>query len=174
VKRSNSTSNFSEKSSPEEPKEDNFLRTVYTSIRELPVYYWNMISETGDLTLLYKDEGGLEARLVDLWEDLQQQHLDEFGISQQMISYERLLIKLAKLQIKYVLSSPRDRTLLIHIKIARNEIAQRNKIKAMKFGRLMVIVQKYLGFQINPRTYSTYDWYYTLKMIASENKKTDK
>ena len=72
---------------------------TYTGIEDLPIYYWSKIHETGDLNFLKKDESQKIGKryLFELWERIQQEHIDEFGTStefKQRISIIKSLVRL--------------------------------------------------------------------------------
>jgi len=144
-------------------KVDRFHEDVYSSIEDLPVWNWNKIIEKHDLTFLYKTEGTYTDRLIPIWDDIQQEHLDEFGYSDDMKSRERIMLKIIRLNIKFV--ETRNRVLLNFIKIQLKKLELKNLSGNVKFGKLLIIVSKAMGFQINPKTYTVYQWYHTLNSL---------
>lgn len=82
----------------------------YTSIDELPIYYWWEVHETGDVTLLLKDSrfpitGKLLGYCSELWDDLMQQHLDYVGVSHDYSKYLKLVADLAIAELQYAISN---------------------------------------------------------------------
>lgn len=144
-------------------KVDRFEKDVYTSIEDLPIWNWNKIIEKHDLTYLYKKEGKFTNRLIPIWEKLQQQHLDEFGYSEEMKSRERIMLKIIKLNIKFV--ETRDRVLLNFLKINKKKLEIKDQVVGMKFGKLLIIVSKAMGFRIDPKRFSVYEWFHTLNTL---------
>ena len=162
MKRSNSISNSSENSSE---SKDYFKKDVYTSIEDLPIWNWNKIIEKYDLTFLYKKEGKYTNRLIPIWEDIQQQHLDEFGESDEMKSRERLMLKIIRLNCKFI--ETRNRVILNFIKVAQKKLELKDLVGNIKFGKLLIIVSKFMGWPINPKTYTTYQWFHTLNSLSN-------
>lgn len=145
-------------------KVDRFKEGVYTSIDDLPIWNWNKIIEKQDLTFLYRKEGTYTDRLIPVWEGIQQEHLDEFGYSEDMKSRERIMLKIIKLNIKFV--ETRDRVLLNFIKVQLKKLEAKNLTGNIKFGKLLIIVSKAMGFRIDPKKFTTYEWYHTLNSLG--------
>jgi hypothetical protein len=65
---------------------------LYDSIDVLPVWNWNQIHETGNLKHLMIDgKQDTPPGLQKLWLKLNQQYMDEFGISSKYRDYLRLI-----------------------------------------------------------------------------------
>ncbi len=56
---------------------------LYTSIDDLPVYYWNKIHETNKLKYLFKEKVDIvnNDQLSLLWANINDQYFKEFGLS---------------------------------------------------------------------------------------------
>lgn len=145
-------------------KVDRFKEDVYTSIEDLPIWNWNKIIQESDLTFLYKKEGTYTDRLVPIWDEIQQQHLDEFGYSDDMKSRERIMLKIIRLNVKFI--ETRQRVLLNLIKVQLKKLELKDLAGNIKFGKLLTIVSKAMGFPINPKTYTVYEWYHTLNSLG--------
>ena len=58
----------------------------FNSIEDLPIWNWWKIAETGNLIYLHKleeYEGKEDYNLIELWNKLQNQYLEEFGITEE-------------------------------------------------------------------------------------------
>lgn len=166
MKHSSPISTTSESNSPE--LDESFFEGVYTSIRELSIHTWNEILDTGDLTKLYREgEGIYTDRLDEVWVDLQEQHLKEFGISNEMKAHEQLMLKLARLQLKYLFTG--DRSLLNLIEVAKHQLEQRSNVRGMAFGKQLVHARKFVGHAIDPKNTSVYEWFHILKAMQEHN-----
>ena len=142
---------------------DHIIDEVYTSIEDLPIWNWNKIIEKQDLTFLYKSEGGYTERLIPIWENIQQEHLDEFGYSDEMKSRERLMLKIIRLNCKFI--ETRNRVILNFIKVAQKKLELKDLVGNIKFGKLLMVVTKYMGFRIDPKQFTVYEWYHTLNSL---------
>lgn len=84
--------------------------TAYDSIGTLPISEWWSIHETGNITLLLKDNKfaltkGLVDSCSDMWDNIRQQHLDMFGVPSGYKEYLNLTANLAIAKMKYALSN---------------------------------------------------------------------
>lgn len=106
-----------------------FRPDTYSSIDTLMVSEWWAIHETGNITLLLKDNKfaltkGLIDSCSDLWDDIRQQHMDKFGVPQGYTEYLKLTANLALAKMKHALSG--DNFDLNYINIAQDDL---DKIK---------------------------------------------
>ncbi len=138
---------------------------IYTSIEDLPIWNWNKIIEKQDLTFLYRIEGDYTDRLIPIWENIQQQHLDEFGYSDEMKSRERLMLKIIRLNCKFI--ETRNRVILNFIKVAQKKLELKDLAGNIKFGKLLMVVTKHMGFRIDPKKFTVYEWYHTLNSLKN-------
>lgn len=148
----------------------NFKQSVYTDIKKMPVLYWNELVETGDLTCLYKRKNGQKlglytSRLNDIWLDLQQQHMDEFGIDPMLRARVRAMKKLIDLNIKFVES--RDRSLLNLINIEEHKLEETLSGHSVKFYKLLDLVSTHKGYRIDPEVMTVIEWYHALKNMSN-------
>lgn len=157
-------------------QEKNTLNTIentYISIEEMPIYNWNKVFETGDLSYIFKDgKGKITQDLAELWDDIQQQWIDEFGLEQEMEERIRIKRKLAEHKLDYIITQ--DRFILNFITIAEIELEDLNKQKSVSFYQAKDTVEKYKGFRLDPKQITVIEWGYTLKNMAQNGSKTDK
>jgi len=145
---------------------DHFRKDVYTSIEDMPIHNWRMILEESDLTYLYIKEGKYTERLEPIWLELQEEHLKEFGISDEMKTVERLSLKLIKLQQKFI--DTRDRVLLNFIKVITHQLDEMATVGGIKFGRLLNMISKQMGFRIDTKVFTVYEWYHAVNNLGKD------
>ena len=86
---------------------------MWESIELMPYWNWKQVIETGDLKYIYKScEGRVGKRLIELWEDLQDQHIQTFGLESALIQNIRAKKKVCKLINKYIPSLIKRDTIL--------------------------------------------------------------
>ena len=145
---------------------------TYKSIEVMPIWNWNKIHETGDLKYLiiaesYKDiaDQNNEATAA-LWIDLYQQYIDEFGVND---NYKRYMQKKQQLNAKineYIQSG--DKFKLNKINILEIDIkGMVDEKEPQKFGEVVAGVEKFFGFQIDPKVLTVEKYYNYLKYIES-------
>lgn len=146
-------------------KRTSFLSKVWGDIEDMPIYNWIKILETGDLKWLYKNKGRVSIQSADHWLVLQQQYIDEFGLDENYKQQLRLMSKLKNLNLDFVLT--RDRSLLNVIKITEIDLEMGGSKESIGFYQILDHVEKYKGFQIDPKKTSVMKWYYSLKNMSS-------
>lgn len=110
---------------------------VWDNIYEMPQWNWQQIQNTGDLKYLFKKcEGKILKEHFELWNDLEEQHIAEFGIPSEVKIRIRKQIKLIQLNAKFI--KTKDRVLLNYINIIENELNQK-KMNILVF----MILKKY-------------------------------
>ena len=150
---------------------EKYSDSLWTDIEDMPIWNWNQICETGDLKYLYKDLKGRVSKTLDtLWTELQQQYIDEFGLDENFKQQLRLKKDLIKLNCDYILT--KDRFKLVEIKIKQADILSLSGKRVVEFYEVLDHVEKYKGFEIDPKKTSVKKWYWTLKNMA-KNGKTD-
>lgn len=148
----------------------NFKQNVYSDIRKMPILYWNELVETGDLTCLYKRKEGEKkgfytSRLHAIWLDMQQQHMDEFGIDPILSARIKAMRKLLQLNIKFI--ETKDRSLLNLINIEENKLDETMTGHSIKFYKMVDLVSTHKGYRIDPEVMTVIEWYYALKNMSN-------
>lgn len=145
----------------------NFKQSVWSDIREMPIYYWQEIVEKGDLLNLYKPnkKGFATVRLHYIWIDLQQQHMDEFGVDPMLRARIRAIKKIIQLNIKYV--ETRDNSILNLIAIEEAKLDQTMTGHSIRFYKLLDLVSTHKGFRIDPKQFTVVEWYHALNNMSN-------
>ena len=141
----------------------------------MPIWNWNKIHETGDLKYLliaddYKDiEGQNTEENSDLWMELYQQYIDEFGVH---ADYERLIKKKQQLTARiaeYIATG--DRFKLNKIHITELEIKSMTDDKEpQKFHEVITTLDEFFNRDIDPKVLTVKKYYSYIKRIESKAK----
>lgn len=153
---------------------------AFKTIEDLPVYNWDKISRTGDLKFLlrnsFKDE--LKAheveRLSEIWDDLQQQYLDEFGLPMGYKINLRKRRKIAKLMAKWAITGDNRHYTMAGYLIKQMQVTASQRHKGQKLHELAILVSNAnpgIG-RINTKEWSVLDFYTALRL--AEKKANDK
>lgn len=141
---------------------------IWTSFKTIPIEYWDAVSESGDLINLVKEGAKPTAnelkQLNDVWLSLQDQYFEEFGVKPETERRLKTLEKLVKLNKEFVKS--RDRNILNFIEIEEEKLTVKGK--KVKFYQILNAVEKYKGFQINPKEYPSIKWFYALEEMSKK------
>jgi len=154
-------------------------RKLYDSIEEMPIWNWMQVHETKKLKYLVitKNYKSLELendpRLMDRWKELYDQYIGEFGIHDKYQDYLRQKIKIAKLQVQHIVKD--DRTKEPLIANAENTLEQMLQEKEkIRYADVVVSIQRFLGFHINTREISVFEYYHYLKNLERFTKSARK
>ena len=157
------------KSQKEELENKMYYDQLWTSIETMPIWNWNKVIETGDLTFLFKDyENALTSeRLKGVWMDLQQQHMTEFGVDQLVVQRMRYIKNIIQLNIKFV--NTRDRSLLNLIKVEEAKLKASESTYTYRFYKVLDAVTTTKGFRVDPKEFTVIEWYHALKNMSNGN-----
>lgn len=139
----------------------NYRRRAYENIDALPVGLWFQINETNDLAPLVKKGRYLFEELEEIWVDIQQQYIDEFGLDSKFSLYLKLQKKLIKLEIDAAISE--DRHLDNLILIARSDMEAVYNQEKRNFLDNLVLLERSFQIIIDPLTTSVKKYYYYVK-----------
>lgn len=154
---------------PKEYVNNLYADRIWTDIETMPIWNWNKIIETGDLTFLFKNGKGLfSERLQSFWMALQEQHIDEFGIDDLLRIRLKVMIKLIELNIKYVETG--DRNLLNLIEMAESQLKETAGNFNIRFYKVLDALTTHKKMSIDPRTFPVVQWYHALNNMASHGR----
>lgn len=148
---------------------------IWTSIEDMPIWNWNKICETGDLIYLFKKHNKRKAaskELEPVWMELQQQHMNEFGIDFALLVRIKTMRKVIKLNLKFY--ETRDRSLLNIIDIEKSRIEQSTANIKTRFYNVVNYVSKHMAFRVNPKEFSVVEWYHALKNMEKQHGEDNK
>lgn len=135
---------------------------------DAPVYVWNKVHETGDLSWLLvkrsKVSDAIRTSLLAVWERIYDEFMQEFGLSESFVQIKQKELEVARLKLKLILTG--DRTQETFVEIAQIELDEMKKgmTKADFMGSKIAIENKF-KFQINVHTTSIREFYSYLKNI---------
>lgn len=142
----------------------NTTNQYYESIDDMPIYNWNKIMETGNLKWIFINGGTVTKKIAIIWENLQNQYFDEFGLDSDYRKKLRLMKEIVRLNDEFIQTG--DRFLLNLINIAEIDLKGIEQQKSFKFYDLLDRVITIKKIYIDPKTYPVKLWFYTLKNIA--------
>ena len=144
----------------------------YTGIDELPIYNWVQIHETGDLTHLVIEKGEDEMNLQKLWEQIYDSYLSTFGVGDDYVNEKQSEIKELKLRLDAYLTG--DKTKLTFADIEKEQRESKfYKGEGTKFHESVAILEKYLGFQIDPKVMSVLKYYTHVNLLNKASKEAE-
>lgn len=144
----------------------------YYSDLEAPVFVWNKVHETGDLSWLLlkripKITKALAKKLTQVWENIYDEYIKEFGWSNEYIEIQEKEIEVRQLVLEHIKTE--DRVLLTEIQIARQELsAMQAKQSKGNFTKNKHAIEKSMGFHLNLKEVSIREFYDYLKALRKK------
>jgi len=147
---------------------------VYDSIFNLPQWNWEQIHKTNNLSYLKvlttyrKVEVDTSNELQELWEEIYEEYIEEFGFSN---SYNDLInskIYIAGLKHEYIKTS--NRVLLNVIRIAENKLSKEGAGEALNLLEAVQHIEKHQGIKLNSRTITVADYHAYIKTISKNGR----
>ncbi len=147
----------------------------YNSIKDIPLIKWVEIHEKNNLLPLVKS-GNIDSRCQEVYEKLQDEFLNIFGISNEYAKALRLKIQIALLENRMLCKG--ENALGLQIKTLESQLKTLEvpKSKTEVFDSIIGI-EKHMGFKVNYQTITVYEFYkYAehIKKIVSESKQNGK
>jgi hypothetical protein len=136
-------------------------KEYFNSIEELPIWNWWKIAETGNLAYLFKDEkeyNEIDNSLSEVWLDLQNQYLTEFGITDEFEEVLRLKREWINEKANFIITG--DRFILNAIDVLEFEMneSMSAKIKVDKESTLITLEER-LSRELNSKDLSVAKYY---------------
>lgn len=141
----------------------------------MPVWNWNKVHETGELKYLIisedhtKEKDHQTEEMVEHWLTLYQEHIDEFGINDTFKRYMEKKKQLAAKLAEYIASG--DKFKLNKINILEIDLKSLIDDKEpVRFGEIVASIEKFFGFQVDPKQLTVVKYYNYLKYIEKNIK----
>jgi len=145
-------------------------KSVYNNIDVCPIGLWIKIQETGDLRhLIIKGSFTIE-ELEEIFLSMQDEIFNSFGISQKYKDYLNLLKEKARI-ISEVMETD-DAFSKLDLKVVEEDIEMiLDKKEKQQFDEVVVYIEKFMGFQLNPKKVTIRKYYNYLKVMNENGKK---
>jgi len=139
----------------------------YNTIQELPLINWWRFNETKDVKYFLKKYSevsvGKLLQLEGIYTKLMDEYTQEFGINEHLLLVLEKQIDIAKLKADFMLGAAANITL---IEVAELELtALVRGVKGMGFHEVKAILEKQMGFRIDPYVTTVMEYYSYIKLI---------
>lgn len=159
------------------------MRNCYQGIDELPIFYWWKIHEEKNLSYLIKTQSIYIVKkeiptiqryaLGVLWNKILEEFILRHGFSDQYAEIMRKTKELIKLKIQKIVNE--DKSQNAFIKVCQEELNDlQSQMTGGNFWELKVMIERQLGFAIDPMKTSTNEFYTYVKMVEKESKRAKK
>jgi hypothetical protein len=142
----------------------------YTTIEDLPVYNWNKIIEAQKynyilLNPLQNDYNVNECK--NQFAVLYEEFIDTFGINEQLRGIIELQNEITIYKIDIALGSKSLEALL---KLTQSKLKKKLEKKESKGNLTKVYIEKFLGFRLNEKEVTVYEYYNYIKALENVEK----
>jgi len=139
----------------------------YDTIQDLPLINWWRFNETKDVKYFLKKYSevsvGKLLQLDGIYTKLMDEFTAEFGINEHLLLVLEKQIDIAKLKADFMLGEAANITL---IEVAELELtALVRGVKGMGFHQVKAILEKQMGFRIDPYVTTVMEYYSYIKLI---------
>ena len=146
-----------------------FKTLYYETIDELPAHNYFVISEQKDLTPLVKKKGLIKKKLESIYEAIQAQIINRFGINEQYLQIINLRQQITCLEVDYYLRG--DTSAQTFIEILQQELKEILDVSLPDKNETKSQLEKYLGFKLNLKEISVAEYFTYIKQIQKSNGK---
>ncbi len=139
----------------------------------MPIYNWFQINTTGNLTWLRKEPRSKVEKSHELnlrWEELYDEFIDTFGLAREFIKLIKLKQKYIKQLSDFCIFGDRFKLTLAELTKAEIDELMLGVEEISDFDTIIMIEQS-LGFKIDTRKTTVYEYYHYLNHLSKENKK---
>lgn len=144
-------------------------KDYFNSIEDLPIWNWWRIAETGNLIYLHKeaDYSKEDYTLVSLWNRLQDEYLNEFGITQEFQDVLKLKKKWINAKTNFLITE--DRFILNEIEEIEIDIKETmsSKITVNK-DETVIMLETKLNRELNPKKISVKKYYNYINYFSKQ------
>ena len=142
----------------------------YNSIHNLPVNIYRDITKTGDLTKLIIAKK-CDADPVELWDEIMNEFFEEFPISEKYRTYLSLMLQASELY-NDAFSDPK--------KLYKRSLAEAKELEAEMYldgqdatdiDEAAFFMSKYMGYRVNLRELTVYEFFTDLKNMSKHGQK---
>ena len=141
----------------------------YQTIDEMPIGNWNDIFKSGDLKHIFKSgEGRVSKKIGEVWVNIQNQYIEEFGLDDNFKKQLKLLKEKSKLNYEFILT--KDRFINTLMAIVDADLESLKQSKGMNFYEVKDHAEKYKGYRLDPKEITVIEWFTTLKNMSDNGK----
>jgi hypothetical protein len=138
----------------------NWKKDYFNSIDELPIWNWWKCSESGNLIYLRKNSNyeGEDYSAFELWEDLNNQYFEEYGIGIRLIELMKLKKKWIIKKVDYLVNN--NRFALTELDIIEAQMQDNaDSGSTVKNSDTIIFLEEKLGFPLDVKKTSVKKYY---------------
>jgi len=142
---------------------------LFDSIHVMPIFNWWNLHRTNDLKWLMVDHKiKLQPKdmrqMYELYEKINDEFTNEFGFSDEFKEYMEKKKQIEMMKLDLMITG--DKINLTFLEIAQKEFDKMSKeFEGSSFAEIKAALEQAMGFQINPRLTTVYEYYNYIKFI---------
>jgi hypothetical protein len=137
---------------------------------DLPVWNWWKIHETKDLKYLLKEDKELTVHANDVFDKIYSDFISIFGVSENYKEYLNKLIEIELAETEMLLNDdPSMETFIDIMKVELDDI--KGASEGGTYMDTAIAVEKNMGFKLNTKEISVFDFYSYIKALEKQSKK---
>ncbi len=151
------------------------LNDAFSSIYDLPQWNWNQIHLTGNYGYIIKKQSYLKLELNNsdhlkqLFNQIYDEYIEEFGLSDNYIKMIEGRKRIAAMQHQYIQTG--DRSILNMIEIEELEMKNEfNSSEGLRYEAVVMAIEKRQSIAIDPKTITVYKYNNYIRNIKEETK----
>jgi hypothetical protein len=148
----------------------NTLSKYYISIDEMPLYNWHKCN-AGELNYVFLDpaEQGTEEQKNEIFDNIYQTYIDQFGISKDYKNLLEIMKKKAILQCNYIETKDRFKLTEIEIQDAKLEAYKKKNSNPTSLEKTLIKLSKFMGFRLNWKEITVTEYFNILDQYGKAN-----
>ena len=134
----------------------------------MPIVLWDKLCETSDLKYLVIN-GEIDERAISIYDKIQSEIIDVFGISEQLLKVIRKKIELEKLYFKLLIKNEKTVQLQInHLEAEIEQLEKQNK-QGNDIHLSIMSIEKFQGVKLDFKTLTIREYYNYSLFIKKQN-----
>ena len=141
----------------------------YKGIDDMPLFNW-IQCHNGNMEFTRKTNAGTPAQDIEAWQQIYDDYIREFGLSDVQKKLFDAMKKRAVLELDFVITGDRFKLTEIEIAIAKIDAMLTNKGSGITIDQSLIYISKWLGQWINPRNITVKEYFNLLEQYGKANK----
>jgi hypothetical protein len=135
----------------------------------MPLFNW-IQCHNGNMEFTRKTNAGTPAQDIEAWQQIYDDYIREFGLSDVQKKLFDAMKKRAVLELDFVITGDRFKLTEIEIAIAKIDAMLTNKGSGITIDQSLIYISKWLGQWINPRNITVKEYFNLLEQYGKANK----
>ena len=141
----------------------------WESIDEMPLHNWIKCND-GKINFIRKKEVKDEGKDEEKWNDIFDQYIQRYGLSEMYLRLLKVLKEKALLELDYVKNGEKFKITLINIQENKLQSMISNNGNGLSINEALIHISKWVGYRLNPMEITVVEYFNILKEYGKANK----